>query len=250
MSDLGQDLRLARERAGLSLKGLSARTKIREGLLNAIEHDDFGSLSAGLHTRGYLRAYAKEVGLEPEFIVQRYKTEFEPPPPAPASKVKCTDEEIQALARRIQFGLGIIILVAMTAVFISMDRRATGTSAGLLNVASTDSDGIGAGVAPPAPAQGDTVSAPQMDDRLTVRISPTAVVWVQATADNRRVLSSLIGPDQPHVIRAEDRLVLRVGDAGAFQYTVDAVRGRSLGASGEVREVQITKDNRVSFQEP
>jgi hypothetical protein len=64
------------------------------------------------------------------------------------------------------------------------------------------------------------------------------------------VLYSLIGPDQPQVIRAEDRLVLRVGDAGAFQYTVDGVRGRSLGVSGEVREVQITKDNRVSFQEP
>jgi cytoskeletal protein RodZ len=237
MSDLGQDLRLARERAGLSLQGLSARTKIREGLLNAIEHDDFGPLPAGLHTRGFLRAYAKEVGLEASTARSRQKVTF-------------TDEEIQALARRIQFGLGIIILVAMTAVFISMDRRATGTSAGLLNVASTDSDGIGAGVAPPAPAQGDTVSAPQMDDRLTVRISPTAVVWVQATADNRRVLSSLIGPDQPHVIRAEDRLVLRVGDAGAFPYTVDGVRGRSLGASGEVREVQITKDNRVSFQEP
>jgi cytoskeletal protein RodZ len=243
MSDLGHDLRLARERAGMSLQGLSARTKIREPLLEAMEHDEFARLPAGLLTRGYLRAYAKEVGLEPEAVVQRYKTEFEPPPPAAAPPSLRTDEEIQIIARRIQAGLGIIILIAVVA-FITLMSRGSNSE-----VARVESTG-GSAVMPPPPTVESKYITPSDSSRLTVRIDPTDVVWVQATADGRRVLSSLIHPDQPQVIEANDRLVLRVGDAGAFHYTVDGVRGRPLGISGQVREVRITRDNRSDFQAP
>ena len=73
---------------------------------------------------------------------------------------------------------------------------------------------------------------------------------MQATADGRRILYSLIHPDQPQVIEASDELILLVGDAGAFRYTIDGVRGRPLGSARQVREVRITRDNRAEFQEP
>src|SRR4029450_10388481 len=99
MSALGDDLRLARERVGMSLHGLSERTKIREGLLDAIEHDDFARLPAGLLARAFLRAYAREVGLDPESIVKRYKTEIAPPAPPHARPQPRTDLDIHILAR-------------------------------------------------------------------------------------------------------------------------------------------------------
>ena len=63
MATLGADLQHARELAGLSLDDLSARTKIRRHMLESIERNEFSSIPGGLLARGYLRAYAGEVGL-------------------------------------------------------------------------------------------------------------------------------------------------------------------------------------------
>src|SRR6185503_750202 len=58
------------------LDDLSAKTKIRKTLLEAIERDDYRAIPGGLLARGYLRAYAKEVGLSAEPVASRYQTEF------------------------------------------------------------------------------------------------------------------------------------------------------------------------------
>src|SRR5262245_8773801 len=72
MSDVGTELREAREKHGLSLKDIAARTKIREALLFAMERNEFTQLPSGLLARGFFRAYAAEVGLPPETIVRKY----------------------------------------------------------------------------------------------------------------------------------------------------------------------------------
>src|SRR5215510_7632891 len=88
MATLGADRQQARGRAGLSLDDLSARTKIRRHMLESIERNDFASIPGGLLARGYLRAYASEVGLPAEAIAARYQTEFgrDAPPLAEAYK--------------------------------------------------------------------------------------------------------------------------------------------------------------------
>jgi cytoskeleton protein RodZ len=247
MGDLGGDLRRARERAGLSLEHLSALTKIRQGLLDALEHDDFGRLPSGLLTRGHLRAYAREVGLDPESVVHRYRDEFERSSLPSARSVELTDDEIHRIARRIQSGIGVIILAALAAFLFYQDRvKHPSDTTDALNVASTGAIEGSSMASPSVPADRALGDA----NRLIVRIDPTAVVWVQATADGRRVLYSLIHPDQPRVIEAREELVLLVGDAGAFRYSIDGVPGRPLGASRQVREVRITRNNRTEFQAP
>ena len=66
-------------------------------------------------------------------------------------------------------------------------------------------------------------------DVLKVEINPTRVVWVEATADGKRILYALISPDQRRVIEARQEFLLRVGDAGAFRYMVNGVQGREVG---------------------
>ena len=70
-----------RERRGLSLAAVAAATKISVATLQAMERGDFARLPGGVFTRGFLRAYAREVGLDPEETVQHYLSQFEPPPP-------------------------------------------------------------------------------------------------------------------------------------------------------------------------
>ncbi len=84
---------------------------------------------------------------------------------------------------------------------------------------------------------------------LKVEIIPTRVVWVEATADGKRILYALVPPDQRRVIEARQEFLLRVGDAGAFRYMVNGVQGREVGRPGEVREMRITRQNYLTFQQ-
>src|SRR5919106_3125843 len=69
--DVGGALRDAREQRGLSLDRLSQTTKISVTILRAIENNRIEKLPDGIFLRGFLRAYAREVGLNPEETVRR-----------------------------------------------------------------------------------------------------------------------------------------------------------------------------------
>src|SRR5580765_4625804 len=75
MTEIGRELAEARERAGLSVEELSHRTKISVPTLLAIERNQMGNLPGGIYTRGLLRAYAREVGCDPEALVSRFRAE-------------------------------------------------------------------------------------------------------------------------------------------------------------------------------
>ncbi len=53
-------------------------TKIRIGMLQAIEANQRQKLPEAIFLRGFVRAYAREVGLHPEDTVRRYLGQFEP----------------------------------------------------------------------------------------------------------------------------------------------------------------------------
>ncbi len=62
----GALLAAARVRAGLSLDDVARRSKVGREHLEALEADDFDRLPAPVYVRGFLRLYAREVGLDPE----------------------------------------------------------------------------------------------------------------------------------------------------------------------------------------
>ncbi len=64
------ELRHARERLGLSLRDISDRTKIRTSILGSIERNEIDRLPPPIFTRAFVRAYAREVGLDPHAFVE------------------------------------------------------------------------------------------------------------------------------------------------------------------------------------
>src|SRR5215831_7237230 len=77
--DVGLELRQARERRGLTLAHISSTTKISRPVLQAIEASDGIHLPALVFTRSFVKAYAREVGLDPEETVRRYLEQFASP---------------------------------------------------------------------------------------------------------------------------------------------------------------------------
>ena len=74
--DIGAHLREARERAGITLRDVAAATKISVPALEALERNDIGRLPGGIFVRAFVRAYAKQVGLDPEDAVRRFVARF------------------------------------------------------------------------------------------------------------------------------------------------------------------------------
>jgi len=74
--DVGAMLREARERRGLSLRQISNATKIAMMTLEALERNDIARLPGGIFSRSFVRAYAVEVGLDPEVVIEQFMSQF------------------------------------------------------------------------------------------------------------------------------------------------------------------------------
>jgi len=69
----GELLQEARRARGLSISDLSAKTKIPDRILQAIELDDYQKVSGTLYVKSFLRTYAEYVGLDPQEILDLYQ---------------------------------------------------------------------------------------------------------------------------------------------------------------------------------
>jgi cytoskeleton protein RodZ len=70
-SSVGQILREAREAQGLTLEDAAARLRLMHRQIEAMETDDFESLGQPVFARGFVRNYARLLGLAPEALLAR-----------------------------------------------------------------------------------------------------------------------------------------------------------------------------------
>jgi cytoskeleton protein RodZ len=73
MKSLGEYLRSERLNQGITLEEISRETKISTRMLQAIEDGNTESLPASVLVKGFLRAYAQKLGLDPETVILRYQ---------------------------------------------------------------------------------------------------------------------------------------------------------------------------------
>jgi len=72
MGELGKKLRKAREGKELSFDDVSNVIKISPRMLKAIEEEQYDQLPGGVFNKGFIRSYAKHLGLDPEESVNEY----------------------------------------------------------------------------------------------------------------------------------------------------------------------------------
>lgn len=62
-------LRLARERAGLSIDDVAQSLKVRASIIEGIEANDFTLCGGAIYAKGHVRQMAKVVGVDPEVVL-------------------------------------------------------------------------------------------------------------------------------------------------------------------------------------
>ena len=76
----GEQLRTAREAAGLSVHEISAHLRLDSRVIQALEADDYAKLPAPTFIRGYLRGYARFLDIDPEPVIRAFEQrDFTPP---------------------------------------------------------------------------------------------------------------------------------------------------------------------------
>lgn len=100
---VGQQLRARRQSLELSLDEVAESTKIRAWYLEALEEDNRARLPADVYALGFLRAYARHLGLDAGDLVDRWRAasraEAAPQPPASDAPEPPSPPPAQAPAR-------------------------------------------------------------------------------------------------------------------------------------------------------
>jgi len=228
--------------------------------LEALERSDLSRLPGGIFTRAFVRAYAEEVGLDPDRTIQDFIAEL-PPEAATATarsaavedgeKLESDRRAVATVLRLVLISLPIIVLV----VYYGSHRAplpeapSSGTGSGSQAAAGEPQAASPVEPVPTAPEPAAAIVNPQTSG-ISMELAPTAACWVSVTADGRQVFERLMNAGDKQVVTAEKQVAISVGDAGAFAYTLNGRRGKALGAAGKTVRARITLANVPEFQTP
>src|SRR5690348_6653285 len=189
MDDFGGKLRQARERRGISLRQISASTKISVAALEALERNDISKLPGGIFSRAFVRSYAIEVGLDPEETVREFLDRFDqdPPPSAQAVTASVPEEERnfqerQRRAMRIAYAAIAVLVVLIIGLYAAYRWRAAAKAQPL---SVPPAPAVAAEPAPEAPAPaptspggGEPAATAAGAGRMSLDIRTTSSCWV------------------------------------------------------------------------
>ena len=260
-TDFGDKLRLARERRGLSVSQLAARTKISIGALEALERSDVSKLPGGLFSRAFVRSYAREVGLDAnetvrEFIERFDGTAGEPAPsPAPVSESDRNFVARQHAARVVLKAAALCVPAIALLAYLAFRSTPLPAGAAVPAAAATSGSGVPAAAATsgqvaaadsgrpriPDPGHGPTAGA------MTFDIQTSGDCWVKLTADGRTAFARLMHAGDRETRSIHDSAVIDVGDAGTFTFSINGRPAKPLGRPGQVRTIRITKNTVAQY---
>jgi cytoskeleton protein RodZ len=138
LPSFGEKLKLEREKRTITLEQISSSTKIGTRMLQALEEDKFNQLPGGIFNKGFVRAYARCLGLDEDQTVADYLEASGDAPPvsteivAPQDEERDNQENLSRLeastggtARQLPWGwfAAVLLVVAIALSFWSHRRR-------------------------------------------------------------------------------------------------------------------------------
>lgn len=228
---LGEKLQQAREERGISISEVAEQTRISSHYLEGIEADDYSALPGGIFNKGFVKSYAKYVGLDEHEALQDYaklvasqENDVEDEPKSYHPEVLTDDRNSGLKVSTIIFAVlilglmtwGILALVgyiqnnpSITAVTPIPSPTAENSNSGT----DTNTNQANQEVAQEIPAT----------DEIKLEFKPTGeTISVQATVDGSTE-SSNVTVEEPKTYTAKDSLTLRYykGFADKVQFTLN-----------------------------
>jgi len=266
VADFGSQMKRAREQRGVSLRQIAEATKISVSALGALERNDISRLPGGIFSRAFVRAYAIEVGLDPEQAVREFITQFPHDsvtvgsphvPQEDHAAIESSRQSAQAALKLLGVSIPVVGAILYFTLFRAparpMDAAAPTASAAVASPAIDIEPEIA--VPPPAaPMESLAPGVPSADIAAGVGGKPlifelvaTGPATLDVSLDGVRHETRTVAQGERLVFQADREMQLTISDAGSLQLTINGQPAVSLGARGEARTVQIGRRNYGSF---
>jgi len=243
----GEELRRERVVREISLEEISSATKISLRLLQALEEGDLRRLPAPTFTRGFIRAYAGHLGIDPEEKVNAYLADLAGAPPDGPGPKKPRPRSRFWRSRRATAGTivgGVTGLLLLLGLIANPERRplpfrarpAPRAAAPALKNVTLSSEPTPAMRLEPvaAPPTSSEAAPPGAPGHVSLLLEFDGDSWTQLEADGRMVLSGLVRQGESKRFEAQEGFRLTLGNAGAVRVTVDGRALDRLGGEGKV----------------
>ncbi|MDQ6788540.1 MAG: helix-turn-helix domain-containing protein [Acidobacteriota bacterium] len=252
---LGEKLRQAREARGISISEVAEQTRISGLYLQSIENDDYRTLPGGIFNKGFVKSYARYVGIDEQEALQDYTNLIGTQNLPVEEETKTyrpqvlTNDNSSSTAKTIIFAAVIIGLGTfgiLTLVHYLQDRKnepaftntnvSTNSNVNLVNATNTPS------------VNQATTGAPTMNDLKIELKAVNAPVYINSVSDGTKD-SRLMSPDKP--LNFEPKENLKIGYSKSLAKNVQfTINGKQIATplapanpKRNVVEFEITKDN-------
>jgi len=260
---VGYTLRQERERQNLSISDIEQGTSIRALYIEAIENGEYDKLPGKVYTKGFIKNYAKFLGLDvdsvgKEFAADMHELESTPEPPPETEQAapvvekpvevnpKPAKPEKKPLGHSIQqerSPLPVKLIAAAVVLFAIVAGSAwaflSGGSEGG-DIAKVDKPAPQEQTVAPEPAPAEPpVPVAQANpapkpDVVAVQARFNDRCWALVTVDGAVVQEGVIEGGQTISWEGKDNITFRLGNAGAVEFFQD---GKSVGVLGGVGDV-------------
>lgn len=267
MGVFGDRLRREREMRGITLDEITESTKISRRHLEALEGEHFDQLPGGVFNKGFVRAYARFLGIDEDQAVADYSAASnEQPEPEDKFPLEIHEQPNRDLNPRrsplpLVFGVAALVGVLMGYFFwlrskprgpetappdrqisvvhdaapaIASSRPAAITPA---QVAQTRATPAASAASADTPVRENTAAATtakkQAEKTFVVMVRAKEDAWVSIVADGKSVMQRVLIADRQKKVKAAKQIVVRTGNAGGIDVTFN---GKSMGAIGNENE--------------
>lgn len=281
MGAFGEKLKKTRENKKITLDDVAVSTKISVRMLRALEEEKFNQLPGGVFNKGFVKAYARHLGLDEEKTVAEYVAASGGAPVAAAE-----DTELRAIAERkekerqgrrpaeMSWGwVAVVLLVVALGLsvwgFYSREKQnpqrpaakresvaAAATAAEAVAQPQVDSSAANttpatssspSGNISPASTETAGVPTPSVQDAaysgtFTVVVKATDDSWLTVTADGKVLYQETLPALSEKSISAQKQIVLRAGNVGALEISFNGKKLAAQGEEGEAKTLTFGQD--------
>lgn len=255
--EIGELLRRAREQKGITLEEAEAATKIRVRYLAAMEKGDFASLPGRPYALGFLRNYARFLGLDAQAITEELRKAWEPEKAGEPHYVVTTTgrpstRTWRQWGSRARYLIAALVAAALLAILIPIFTAPLWSSppeksaAGVQKANAPAGEDLAANKDQGAQAVEQDSSQLQPQPRpeelnLTI-LADKGPSWLEVTVHGQPVFKGMLPLGKEMSFVAQDSITVKFGDAGAVTVKVN---GREIGPVGKRGDV-VRKEFRLS----
>jgi cytoskeletal protein RodZ len=234
MTSIGSQLKEARERRGITAAEAAKRLHMRAMFVDALEREAWSSVGEPVYVRGFIRNYARMLGLESQPLVDSFN-EIDGPVVSPlvAENIALADRTHRPL--RYPFVLGMMTVIAVILVAKVVWTMATPGAAGHNEVRPTQAQAQTTNDGTVASIDHHVGAAPAVKQGVDLRLQLTQSCWLSITVDGKRVVYETLPAGTVKQFHGVREISIRAGNAGGVVATID---GQPLGTLGNPGQVQ------------